>query len=172
MERIKSGNTVYRVRFSFLVFNALIFLLRDTRIILSFYIVCLAHELGHCIAIKAFHGKINTVEFSGTGIRITATPPRSIIEGTVVLLSGPLVNIAIFLLLILTGHKGYSAQLNLAEGLFNLLPFQFLDGGALLELISEGSPDEKIWRTVIRILQTVIVSCAAIAVISQIYSLI
>ena len=157
MDGIKLGGTSFRVRYSFLVFNALIFLLRDSRVILAFYGVCLIHELGHCIAIRFFGGKVSSVEFSGLGIRITAPPPRSLREGIAVLMSGPAVNIAAFLLLESLGRNGYAAELNLAEGLFNLLPFPFLDGGALLLLIAEGSPSEALWRKIMTVLQAVTV---------------
>lgn len=151
-----------KVRFSFLAFMALVFLLRDTGVILSFFVVCIIHEAGHCLAIWATGGRIRSVELSCFGVRITADPPEGIWDGTAVLLSGPAVNIAVYIVSAAAGRNGYFPMLNLAEGLFNLLPFPFLDGGALLELYITGSIYERDLRIVMRGLQ-------AAAVIAAVY---
>lgn len=149
-----------RVRFSFLVFLALVFLLRDTSAIAAFSTVCIMHELGHFAAIYALGGDVRSLELTGTGIRITAGTPTSNRDGSIILLSGPAVNIAAFLVCTAAGSTGSFAQFSLAEGLFNLLPFSFLDGGALIEQYITGTVHERELRTVMRILQAVTVAAA------------
>ena len=120
---------------------------------MSFVLVCIIHELGHCCVIWAYGGKIRSVDLSCFGVRITADQPAGMWEGTVVLLSGPAVNIAVYVLSAVFGNNGYFPMLNLAEGIFNLLPFPFLDGGALLEMFITGSVHEEKLRAVLRVLQ-------------------
>ncbi|MDE6775046.1 MAG: M50 family metallopeptidase [Ruminococcus sp.] len=133
-----------RIKFSFIVFNALIFLFRESEMISGFYIACILHEFGHAAAVYASGGKINRIELSCFGIKITASQPESLISGIIILLSGPAANLLTYFLLKISGADGYLAVYSLAEGIFNLLPYSFLDGGAVLELIAEGSPHERI----------------------------
>lgn len=133
-----------KIKFSFIAFNALIFLLREPEMIFGFYAACMLHELGHAIAIFASGGAINRIELSCFGIKITADQPKSPVSGIIILLSGPAVNLLTYFLLEISGADGYLSIYSLAEGLFNLLPYSFLDGGAVLELIAEGSPHERI----------------------------
>lgn len=131
------------VKFSFLLFNALLFLLCDGEMILGFYAVCLLHELGHIAALRATGGELRRVELSCFGIKMTAAPARDVKRGAAVLLSGPAANLLLFALLHALGCGGRIAALSLAAGVFNLLPFSFLDGGALIGLLAEGSPCER-----------------------------
>ncbi|MDE5765361.1 MAG: M50 family metallopeptidase [Ruminococcus sp.] len=133
-----------KIKFSFIVFNALIFLLRESGMVLGFYIACILHEIGHAVAVSAFGGKISRIELSCFGIKITASQPKNLISGIIILLGGPAVNLLTYFLLKISGVHNYLAVYSLAEGIFNLLPYSFLDGGAVLELIAEGNPHEKI----------------------------
>ena len=58
-------------------------------------------------------------------------------------LCGPVANLLTFLFLIAGGKTGFFAMFCLAEGLLNLLPYKFLDGGTILELLAELSSNEK-----------------------------
>ncbi len=140
--------TKIKIRYSFLVFNALLFLLRDGRLISAFYISCIVHEIGHILALKLLGGELRSVELSCFGIKMTASPCRNIKEGIAVLMCGPAVNLLIFAILRIFGINGYICAFNLAEGIFNLLPFSFLDGGATIELLAEGSVHERAIRLV------------------------
>lgn len=128
-----------KVKFSFLLFNALLFMFRDTGLILAFYIACISHEIGHITALKIMGGELKSIELSGSGIKMYASPSNSIKSGIFVLLSGPAVNLILYAILTICGVKGFLPLFNLAEGLFNLLPYSMLDGGAVLNLIAEGS---------------------------------
>lgn len=132
-----------RIKFSFLVFNALLFMFRDAELISAFYIACILHEMGHIFALLFTGGELKSVELSWSGIKMSASPCRSIKSGIFVLLSGPAVNLILYGILTAFGIKGFLSLFNLAEGLFNLLPYSMLDGGAVLNLIAEGSIYEK-----------------------------
>lgn len=141
--------TRIKVRYSFLVFNALLFLMRDGNLIAAFYISCIAHEFGHILALKLTGGELRSVELGCSGIKMTASPCKNIREGIAVLMCGPAVNLLIFAVFRILGIRGYICAFNLAEGIFNLLPFRFLDGGAALELLAEGSVHEIFIRRII-----------------------
>lgn len=128
-----------KVKFSFLLFNALLFMFRDTELISAFYIACISHEIGHIIALKFTGGELKSIEFSSSGIKMSASPCSSVGKGIFVLMSGPAVNLILYAILTACGIKGFLPVFNLAEGLFNLLPYSMLDGGAVLNLIAEGS---------------------------------
>lgn len=135
-----------RVKFTFLLFNALIFIFRDSSLIMGFYAACLIHEAGHVAAVYLTGGEVLSVEFGWTGIKMTASAPKNVRCALFVQLSGPAANLLTFLVLTAWGRSGYFAVFSLAEGLLNLLPYKFLDGGATLELLAESSKNEKRFR--------------------------
>jgi len=157
-----------RFRFSFFVFNALLFMLRDSSLTLMFYTVCAIHEAGH-IAVASFLGiHIVSVDITGFGIIMNTSgrclEPRR--HELAVLLAGPAVNILAFFI-----TSGTFATLSLAAAVYNLLPYRRLDGGAILALIAEGSPKEemlyrwtgalKIGISAVLLLMTVFTGCTA-----------
>lgn len=141
MNSIKIKNTEYSVKFSFLVFNALIFLLRDNSIIMNFYAVCIIHEIGHLLAISVTGGKVKSVIFSGTGV--TITPEKNSVYELFVMLAGAGANLIVFFLLYVSGTGGSFRLLNLATAVYNLLPYRQLDGGASLCILTDGTPNER-----------------------------
>lgn len=147
--------TKIRVKFSFLVFNALIFMFRDAEFISAFYIACISHEMGHIIALKITGGELKSIEFSCSGIKMTASPYTSIKAGIFVLMSGVAVNFMLYALMKICGINGYMPLFNIAEGLFNLLPYSMLDGGAVLNLIAEGSIYEQTMKSVFFVVRIV-----------------
>lgn len=144
-------NTVYSVKFSFLLFNALIFLMRDNSVIMNFYAVCIIHEFGHLLAIGITGGKIKSVVFSGTGVVIT--PEKNSPHELFVMLSGPCANIAVFVICSIIGIGQTFRLLNLGTAFYNLLPYRQLDGGAGLALLTDGSPHERIINTVLTVIK-------------------
>lgn len=130
-----------RIEFSFLAMNSAIFLLLSHEKILCFYSVCVAHELGHLLAICALRVRITSVTFSAFGIVIETSkqPCEARWRILTILLSGPLVNIGIYAVLFVSGRCGTAALLNLAAGINNLLPYPQLDGGAAIALLTEGT---------------------------------
>ena len=155
-----------RIHFSFLLFNALLFMLKDAGMILEFYAVCLLHELGHIAALRLTGGELRLIEFSIFGIKMTAAPAADIKKGAAVLLSGPAVNLLMYAALVLTGNGGRLA-LSLAAGAFNLLPFSSLDGGALLDMLAEGSPHERLIQSVLKAVRALLLAGIIIAVVTD-----
>lgn len=143
----------FRIKFSFLLFNALLFLLCDGGMILSFYAVCVLHELGHIAALRLTGRELRCVELSFFGIRITSAPAADIKRGAAVLLSGPAVNLLLYAFLRAADCCGRTAVLSLAAGLFNLLPLSSLDGGALLDMLAEGRIHERQFRVCLGVLR-------------------
>lgn len=137
-----------RVRFTFLLFNAVIFLVCSSSYIMTFYTVCAVHEAGHIIAAELLGVRIRSVELSGLGIVMHTDKSRLIPIRTslMVLAAGPAVNLLIFAFMHISGRTGTFAVLNLAAALYNLLPFSALDGGAMIELLCTGSPRECVYR--------------------------
>lgn len=152
------------MRFSFLAFNALIFLLRDSGLILMFYTVCALHEAGHLAVLRLTGGTVHTVTLSGFGIVITpsADPLRSISRDAAVLIAGPFANIIMYLLMTALNCRGDFPMMNLAAALYNLLPFPGLDGGALCELFISGTPHERLLRRCMTVLQVLLTAAAVI----------
>ena len=136
-----------RTDFSFLLFNALLFLFCSGEMILSFYAVCLLHELGHIAALHLTGGELRRIELSFFGIKMVAAPAADAGRGAIVLLSGPAANLLLYAVLTALGVGAGAARLSLAAGVFNLLPFSGLDGGALLDMLAEGRTCERQLRT-------------------------
>ncbi len=135
-----------KVKFSFLLFNALIFIFRESSLILGFYAACIIHEAGHIVAVYLTGGSVGSVEFSWMGIKMTATPSDSFKSAAFIQLCGPLANILAFLILIAGENGGYFAVFSLMEGLLNLLPYKFLDGGTILEILADLSGNQRKFR--------------------------
>lgn len=156
-------NTEYSVKFSFLVFNALIFLMRDSGVIMNFYAVCVIHEIGHLLAIGAAGGKIKSVAFSGMGVVIT--PEKNSHHELFIMLAGAGANLIVYFIMLSAGIGGSFCMLNLAAAIYNLLPYRQLDGGAALGILTDGTPEERIINNVItvgKVIFSVILLAAAV----------
>ncbi len=132
-----------RLGFTFLLFNALLFIFRSGGIILSFYAACLIHELGHIAAIRLTGGCVREISLSFLGIKISADPAATRAKGILVLLCGPAANLISGWICLKLGIFGFFARFSIAEGIFNLLPLSCLDGGAVLDIILQGRRHEK-----------------------------
>lgn len=153
MNGIRIGNTEYSVKFSFLVFNALIFLLRDNAVIMNFYTVCIIHEMGHLFAIWFTGGKVKSVIFSGTGVIIT--PENNSRYELFVMLAGAGANLIVFCIMGFIGAGGTFRFLNLATAVYNLLPYRQLDGGAALCILTDGTPNERTINTFFTVIKVI-----------------
>ena len=154
-----------RFYFSFFVFNALVFILRDSRLMLAFYTACAVHESGHILAVLSCGGHIKAVELSGTGIRMIMrkggiVPVRS---SLFVLLAGPAANIIVFFIVKLAGCKGAFPLLDLTAAVYNMLPYNSLDGGAVIALLTAGTVYERAADIVLTAVKLIIVLFAAAA---------
>lgn len=165
MISFKTGGVTVRVDFSFLVFNALVFLFRDSALVLAFYTTCAIHEFGHILALWLTGGKLSAVSFSGAGIRMetvraAAEPVR---RSFAVLLAGPAANLLVFGLMRLADCGGTFPELNLLAAAYNMLPFRCLDGGAVIALFTVGTPHERTAELVLNAVRLLIIVFAALA---------
>lgn len=152
--------------FSFLVFNALVFMLRDSGLVLRFYTVCAIHEAGHLAALGITGGNVRSVELSASGIRIEVKKGGIVrtLSSLFVLLAGPAANIIMYLALRLAGCGGSFLLLNLAAAAYNMLPYDSLDGGAAVSLFTAGTTYERTAEAVLFTVKLLITAAAGAAV--------
>ena len=119
--------------FSFFAMTAVVFLYYDTDFISAYLAAAFIHECAHGVALRAVGGSVSGIVLTACGIRII--PERRHLLATekelFVLLSGPAVNLILFLFFSNTVCSSFAA-VNLATAFFNLLPYSFLDGGCAL----------------------------------------
>ncbi len=141
MYRLNIRGICVEIDFSFLIFIAVVFLLRDGGIILGFFAVSVLHEFGHGLALYTVGGKISVLSFWGMGIKMKPQRGRllSVKDEAAVLLSGPLSNMLLYGAVQLTVGECVFGYMNLAAAIFNLLPYSMLDGGSLLDLLAGQS---------------------------------
>jgi len=153
-----------RIEFSFLVFSAMIFLLRGAETALVFFAVCLIHEFGHAAVLFASGGRLSELIFLGAGIKMLPDRNKiiSIRWETAILLAGPLLNIIIFLVLERISHRNCFAMMNLYAAVFNLLPYSSLDGGAALRLIMGCSEFAGIFLSFLQVIPLFVIGYAMV----------
>ena len=155
-----------RIDFTFLVFNALIFLVRDSSLILAFYTACAVHEAGHIIALEITGGSISGIVMSGAGIRIDTQKSctYSIRKSLFVLVAGPAVNLIMYVLFRRCG--GAFPVINLTLALYNLLPFRSLDGGAIIALFTVGTSFERTAELILSAIKLLIIAVTLAVVLA------
>ena len=120
---------------------------------------CCVHELGHIIAILLTNGKISALRLCPWGIQIVSPSLTEERASFAVAVSGPAVNILLWVAL----RKAVPdiASIQLVCGVFNLLPCNGLDGGdALRGLLSHILSERAIDRVMFAISCTVGIACA------------
>ena len=99
-------------------------------------LACALHEAGHWLATRALGGRITALRLTcvGAEMRLSARYPLGYAGQCIAALAGPCANLAAAWEGDKTGTEwGYCfAGLNLALGVFNLLPAAQLDGGRVL----------------------------------------
>lgn len=90
-----------------------------------------AHELGHLLCVWAVGGRVILLRLTAAGAELRMDGALSYVRELLCVLSGPAVNLLLAVWAAQTGRLVFSG-LNLALGLFNLLPLSALDGGRAL----------------------------------------
>jgi len=125
--------------FSFPAMLAVLFLQSDADLLKQAFLVCLIHELGHGLAMCLTKSGIQEIRLYAVGIRMKTNacllPDGKLLA---VFLSGPVMNLICAVLF--RNVSPVTAVLHLGMGLFNLLPYRILDGGAVLEALLENRP--------------------------------
>lgn len=129
------------LRFGFPASLALLFLCTDGGFLLRTLSVCFLHELGHGIAMLLTGAGIREIHLHAAGIRMRTAPQLlSKWQELLILLSGPAMNLLAAALLFLRFGCCEMASLHLCMGIFNLLPYSILDGGAVISCLADASP--------------------------------
>lgn len=128
------------MEFSFPAVLAWIFLQADNALIKQMLIVSLIHELGHGLAMCVTQAGVREIRFYAAGIQMkTNTCLLSTGQILGIYLSGPVLNLICAMLF--RKVDILIAILHLSIGVFNLLPYRILDGGAALESLLETRPE-------------------------------
>lgn len=125
------------VKFLFIAVLAMLLTVDRSGVVLYAFISSAAHELAHLLAMLLFKGNVLSISFEIFGIRIVKTDSLLLHEEIITLLAGPSVNILLFFLCSGSALPSVSliAAVNLAIGVFNLLPVGSLDGGMVVSLL-------------------------------------
>ncbi len=94
-----------------------------------FFIAAAIHESAHFITLSILGCRPRAVRLIPGGINIVDNSPKLLFADILILISGPLANLICFLL-----FKGNFALINLLLFIYNILPFDRLDGGSILWL--------------------------------------
>lgn len=126
--------------FSFFVIVAVASLGSQFRLMTTL-LCCALHELGHLAAMTCFDRKPNAVCFYGGGIKIKA--PVLCLDSKremTVYSAGCAVNLTLYCMscVIGMGHTTFAVS-NLLLCLFNLMPFEHLDGGKITSVLTVSS---------------------------------
>lgn len=134
-----------RVSGGFGLLLALLLFLDEENIVPWALLACLLHELGHCTAIRFFGGRVASLRLSIVGAEIVPERTRlfSYREELIIAAAGPGVSILMAVLAALAARFGVFGEermflfagLNLAAGVFNLLPLGPLDGGRIFRIL-------------------------------------
>jgi len=111
-------------------------MMQDYLILLFFLSV---HEIAHALVARSFNIKSDLMEFGPSGIKLEMNIPyggNSSVEGVLIYLAGPLINIIIAFAATKTVMSGISLDKiimsNLYIGIFNLIPIIPLDGSSII----------------------------------------
>ena len=121
----------------------LIFMANDTSgqfipLIFSVFV----HEAGHIIMLFIFGQKLKRADLKIGAIRVEYSSYAIKSERIVALLAGPLSNLLLALIWHLFGNENLF-YINIVLCVYNLLPIKGLDGGSIIEALSEGKISPK-----------------------------
>lgn len=126
--------------FGFPAMLAIVFLRSEQDFMKQMLLVSLIHELGHGLVMCLTGAGVREICFHASGVRMV-TNHWLLCPGQAfwIYLSGPLVNLLCAWMF--WNFAPELALLHLCMGVFNLLPYRILDGGALLRDVLGQSPE-------------------------------
>lgn len=136
------GTEIY-ISFLFAAAVTIMLLTDKTGYLLPALFAIILHEIGHLFMMWILECTPKRIKLIPASVQITAPFQKRYRNDFLVSVSGPLVNILLFLTLYFNylafGNEVtlYFALLNLVIGVFNLLPVKGLDGGTILFCILE-----------------------------------
>lgn len=155
---IKSSfKTSISIKFSFLATVALLTLSETSVSVFMSLMSCFLHETGHLLSMFLFGVDVKKIILYGAGIKIIrGYSLKEKKKEFIILISGCLMNIAMFLLFFFLKGDSFKtfAVINLVTAIFNILPIKSLDGGAILLILTEEKPH---LFTFVNILTTIII---------------
>ena len=105
---------------------------KPAAVYLLLFLACLLHELGHLAMLLLFHRHVQTVSLCGAGaLFVPSAACGAYWQDILVSLAGPAVNLLLGTAFLWGDRGSVSGMLHLGLGLFNLLPYARLDGGAV-----------------------------------------
>ncbi len=121
------------ISFYFAAVLTLSLLLDKTDISLYSILSALLHETGHLTSLFLFKARPKEISFGLFGMRITrGAKTLSFRQEVLTALAGPFVNIILFAVFLCCKKTLMFSAVNLALGIFNLLPVKPMDGGEAL----------------------------------------
>lgn len=131
---LKLKNCRIIIDFGFPAMLALVFLQSEYDFMRKILLVCVIHELGHGFVMCLTGAGVREIKLHAAGIQmLTNTCLLSTGQAFCIYFSGPLVNLLFAVLF--WKIQPELAILHFSMGIFNLLPYRILDGGAMLYCI-------------------------------------
>lgn len=114
------------------------------------------HEFAHLLTCVIVGGKPRSIAPKRTGFAISySNCGISYTKELLIILSGPIFNIAVGAILAYTGHDS-AANVNFGLGVINLLPLIGLDGAGALYTFCSGLAGERIASRIVRYVSTTV----------------
>ena len=116
------------VKVDFLFYTVICISLLNSGQLLSKLLICsICHEAGHILMLYCVGGKADFIKLSGYGMALKYSSKLSRVRECLVLLSGPAVNLALYIF--------FNSEISLLLFILNLLPVYPLDGGRVMSIL-------------------------------------
>ena len=112
---------------------------------------CLCHELGHLLALHLLRVPVRKVRITAVGAEICVAGGMSYRGELAAALAGPTVNLLLAALVSRRSGGELLAGINLALGVFNLIPVGRLDGGRAMECVLSLGVGPEVGRRVVEV---------------------
>ncbi len=150
--KFKIGKTEIEISFLFTALLSVMVLFDGTGLIGYFLLAATVHEVAHLSVMCLLRSAPNKISLVPGGIFIIERSVNTLLEDSIILVSGPLANLICFF-----SFKGDFSLLSLILFVYNILPIRGLDGGSLVYILINGLINSKIADIALNIL-TVLVS--------------